>query len=135
MNNIQNNILSINYMCTNLPFTNEDKMSMLEANSMNERIMISLKVLNKEMQLLELKKQIRTKTREDLDEQQREYFLQQQIKNIKEELGNGEGSPERRDLEAKAKKKKWTTEVRDTFTKSWRSWRCTIHKVQSTAYS
>ena len=133
LNNIQNNILSINYMCTNLPFTNEDKMSMLEANSMNERIMISLKVLNKEMQLLELKKQIRTKTREDLDEQQREYFLQQQIKNIKEELGNGEGSPERRDLEAKAKKKKWTTEVRDTFYKELE--KLEMYNPQSPEYS
>lgn len=133
LNNIQNNILSINYMCTNMPFTNEDKMSMLEANSMNERIMISLKVLNKEMQLLELKKQIRTKTREDLDEQQREYFLQQQIKNIKEELGNGEGSPERRDLEAKAKKKKWTTEVRDTFYKELE--KLEMYNPQSPEYS
>ena len=106
---------------------------MLEANSMNERIMISLKVLNKEMQLLELKKQIRTKTREDLDEQQREYFLQQQIKNIKEELGNGEGSPERRDLEAKAKKKKWTTEVRDTFYKELE--KLEMYNPQSPEYS
>ena len=95
--------------------------------------MISLKVLNKEMQLLELKKQIRTKTREDLDEQQREYFLQQQIKNIKEELGNGEGSPERRDLEAKAKKKKWTTEVRDTFYKELE--KLEMYNPQSPEYS
>ena len=133
LNNIQNSILSVNYMCTNLPFTNEDKMSMLEANSMNERIIITLKVLNKEMQLLELKKQIRTKTREDLDEQQREYFLQQQIKNIKEELGNGEGSPERRDLEAKAKKKKWTDEVRDTFYKELE--KLEMYNPQSPEYS
>lgn len=133
LNNIQNSILSVNYMCTNLPFTNEDKMSMLEANSMNERIIITLKVLNKEMQLLELKKQIRTKTREDLDEQQREYFLQQQIKNIKEELGNGEGSPERRDLKAKAKKKKWTDEVRDTFYKELE--KLEMYNPQSPEYS
>lgn len=133
LNNIQNSILSVNYMCTNLPFTNEDKMSMLEANSMNERIIITLKVLNKEMQLLELKKQIRTKTREDLDEQQREYFLQQQIKNIKEELGNGEGSPERRDLEAKAKKKKWTDEVCDTFYKELE--KLEMYNPQSPEYS
>lgn len=133
LNNIQNSILSVNYMCTNLPFTNEDKMSMLQANSINERIIITLKVLNKEMQLLELKKQIRTKTREDLDEQQREYFLQQQIKNIKEELGNGEGSPERRDLEAKAKKKKWTDEVRDTFYKELE--KLEMYNPQSPEYS
>ena len=57
------------------------------------------------------------KTREDLDEQQREYFLQQQIKNIKEELGNGEGSPERKELLDKALKKKWSKEVEATFLK------------------
>lgn len=117
LTNIQNDILSINYMCTNMPFSIKDKMSMLEANSMIKRIMISLKTLNKEMQLLELKKNIRSKTREDLDEQQREYFLQQQIKNIKEELGKGEGAPERKELEEKAKKKKWGKEVKSTFEK------------------
>ena len=74
-------------------------------------------MLNRETQLLELKQNIRSKTREDLDEQQREYFLQQQIKNIKEELGNGEGSPERKELLEKAKNKKWSDEVAKTFYK------------------
>ena len=69
------------------------------------------------MQLLQIKQSIRTKTREDIDEQQREYFLQQQIKNIKEELGNGEGSPEHRELEEKAKAKKWSEEVSKIFYK------------------
>lgn len=133
LNNIQNDILSINYMCTNLPFTIEDKMNMLMANSMMERIMLSLKVLNKEMQLLELKKNIRTKTREDLDEQQREYFLQQQIKNIKEELGNGEGSPEHRDLEAKAKTKKWPEDIEKTFYKEFE--KLEMYNPQSPEYS
>lgn len=117
LNNIQNNILVVNYICTNLPFNTDDKMEMLKANSMIERILITLKVLNKEMQLLELKRNIRTKTREDIDEQQREYFLQQQIKNIKEELGNGDGSPERHDLEQKAGQKRWTEEVKSVFEK------------------
>jgi ATP-dependent Lon protease len=67
--------------------------------------------------LLELKQNIRTKTREDLDEQQREYFLQQQIKNIKEELGRGEGSPERKELEQKAAKKNWSEDVAKLFRK------------------
>ena len=73
--------------------------------------------MHREQQLMELKQDIRTKTREDLDEQQREYFLQQQIKNIKEELGNGEGSPERKELLDKALKKKWSKEVEATFLK------------------
>ena len=67
--------------------------------------------------MLELKQNIRTKTREDLDEQQREYFLQQQIKNIKEDLGRGEGSPERKELEQKAAKKNWSEDVAKLFRK------------------
>lgn len=64
-----------------------------------------LKILYRELQLLEIKHNIRTKTREDIDEQQREYFLQQQIKNIKEELGNGDTYPERKELTERQKVK------------------------------
>lgn len=133
LSNIQNDVISVNYMCSNLPFTIEDKIKMLNADSMIERIIVSLKALNKEMQLLELKKSIRSKTREDLDEQQREYFLQQQIKNIKEELGNGEGSPERRDLESKAKNKKWNDEIKETFYKELD--KLDMYNTQSPEYS
>ena len=90
---------------------------MLAANSLMERVISTLKVLNKESQLLQLKQDIRTKTREEIDEQQREYFLQQQIKNLKEELGNGEGSPERLELLMKADDKNWPDEVEKVFTK------------------
>ena len=117
LNNIQNDIVVVDYICSNLPFSITDKMKMLEATSFVERVFLALRTLNKEMQLLELKQNIRSKTREDIDEQQREYFLQQQIKNIKEELGNGDGSPERHELEQKAKKKKWNEEIAKTFHK------------------
>ena len=117
LTNISNDIIAVDFICTNLPFAIEDKMTLLEADSMYERVLRALKVLHKELQLLELKQNIRSKTREDLDEQQREYFLQQQIKNIKEELGNGEGSPERKELEEKAKTKKWTEETAKVFYK------------------
>jgi ATP-dependent Lon protease len=100
-----------------MPFSTSDKIGLLMENSIKERLFTLLKVLNRETQLLELKQEIRSKTREDLDEQQREYFLQQQIKNIKEELGNGEGSPERKELQEKAKKKKWSAEVEKVFNK------------------
>jgi ATP-dependent Lon protease len=80
-------------------------------------VFLLLKILNRDIQLLTLKENIRSKTREDIDEQQREYFLQQQIRNIKEELGNGEGSPERKELMKKAKNKKWSEEVKNTFMK------------------
>ena len=115
--NIHHDVIATNFICSNMPFDLNDKMHMLEADNSLERVYIALKTLNKEMQLLQIKQTIRSKTREDIDEQQREYFLQQQIKNIKEELGNGEGSPEHRELEEKAKGKKWSEEVSKIFYK------------------
>ena len=117
LNNISNNVIAVDFACTNLPFSIEDKELLISTGSIKERVIQTLRVLHKEMQLLELKQNIRSKTREDLDEQQREYFLQQQIKNIKEELGGGEGSPERKDLEEKAKSKAWPEEVDKIFRK------------------
>lgn len=98
-------------------FSIDDKAELISTSSIKDRVIKTLKVLHKEIQLLELKQNIRTKTREDLDEQQREYFLQQQIKNIKEELGRGEGSPERKELEQKAAKKNWSEDVAKIFLK------------------
>ena len=117
LNNISNNVIAVDFVCTNLPFSIEDKELLISTGSIKERVIQTLRVLHKEMQLLELKQNIRSKTREDLDEQQREYFLQQQIKNIKEELGGGEGSPERKELEEKAKSKAWPEEVDKIFRK------------------
>lgn len=117
LNNISNNVIAVDFVCTNLPFSIDDKELLISTGSIKERVIQTLRVLHKEMQLLELKQNIRSKTREDLDEQQREYFLQQQIKNIKEELGGGEGSPERKDLEEKAKSKAWPEEVDKIFRK------------------
>ena len=117
LNNIQNNVLAVHFICSNMPFSVTDKMNLLATDSLMERVISVLKVLNRERQLLQLKQDIRTKTREEIDEQQREYFLQQQIKNIKEELGNGEGSPERLELIMKADEKLWSDEVDKVFTK------------------
>ena len=117
LNNIQNQVLAVNFICTNMPFSIADKMRMMRTTTMMERVIEVLKTLHKEIQLLQLRQDIRSKTREDIDEQQREYFLQQQIKNIKEELGNGEGSPERAELIKRAEKKKWPEEVSKAFSK------------------
>ena len=117
LSNISNNVIAADFVCSNLPFSLEDKISLITTSSIKERVIGVLRVMHKEMQLLELKQNIRSKTREDLDEQQREYFLQQQIKNIKEELGNGEGSPERKELEEKAKTKLWSEDVQKVFRK------------------
>ena len=117
LSNISNAIISINFICSNMPFSVEDKMDLLREDELKDRLFRLLKIFNRETQLLELKQNIRMKTREDLDEQQREYFLQQQMKNIKEELGGGEATPERKELEEKAKKKKWSEEVAKVFRK------------------
>ncbi len=117
LQNITNPVIVTNYICSNMPFDVKEKYALLKEGNMTNRVMNTLKVLYRETQLLELKHNIRSKTREDLDEQQREYFLQQQIKNIKEELGTGEGSPERKELIEQAEKKKWPEEVAKTFNK------------------
>ncbi|MBO5583344.1 MAG: endopeptidase La [Prevotella sp.] len=117
LTNITHPIIAVNFICSNLPFEIDDKMHLLRATDLKERLFRLLKVLNKETQFLKIKHRIHSKTREDLDEQQREYFLQQQIKNIKEELGTGEGSPERKELLEKADKKKWPEEIKAVFQK------------------
>ena len=117
LDNIQNDTILLNFTCSSMPFSNEDKYRMLCISDLKERIIETLRVLHRELKLQELKEDIRTKTREDLDEQQREYFLQQQIRNIKEELGNGEGSPERKELIDKAKTKHWSKETEEAFQK------------------
>lgn len=117
LQNIKNNVLLTNFICENLPFGSNEKAKLLGINSVKERVFGMLKILNREIQLLNLKQNIRSKTREDIDEQQKEYFLQQQIKNIKEELGSGESSPERKELVERAKTKSWSKEVANTFNK------------------
>lgn len=115
--NITNQVIFLNFICTSLPFSVEEKINLLKINYLKKRVLELLRILHKELQLLEIKHDIRTKTREDIDEQQREYFLQQQIKNIKEELGNGDTYPERKELQDKAKDKKWPEEIEKTFNK------------------
>ncbi|MBM6993423.1 MAG: endopeptidase La [Prevotella sp.] len=115
--NLTNPIMFTNFVCTNLPLSVKDKIKLLEYNNLKERIIELLKIENREIQLQQLKNQIHQKTREDLDEQQKEYFLQQQMKNIKEELGGNEGSPEKAELQEKAKKMKWPEEIAKTFYK------------------
>ena len=115
IDNIKNPVVNLNFLCTTLPFAVKDKMALLQETNVMDRALNMLRLLNRELQFLQLRTQIRMKTREELDEQQREYFLQQQIKNIKEELGRGEGSPEKKELAEKAATKKWTPEVAKIF--------------------
>lgn len=133
IDNISNDVIATNFICTNTPFSVDDKVTMLENSSMIERAYSTLRNLNKEIQLLKIKQDIRSKTRQDIDEQQKEYFLQQQIKNIKEELGNGDGSPEKKELLKKAKDKKWNDDIKKTFQKEIE--KLDLYNPQSPEYS
>lgn len=117
LKNISNNVMLVNFICENSPFSIPDKIKMLEQKSFVNRIYMTLKLLNNELELNDIKQQIRRRTHEDIDEQQRQYFLQQQIKKIKEELGTDSGSPERAELMEKAKTKKWNSDIQEVFYK------------------
>ncbi|MDD7273868.1 MAG: endopeptidase La [Prevotella sp.] len=117
IDNIENPVISVNYVCTNMPFNVTDKFHLLDEDTMKDRLFRLMKTINREIQFQHLRHNIRTKTREDLDEQQREYFLHQQLKNIQEELGDGEGTPEKKELAEKGAKKKWSETIAKVFEK------------------
>lgn len=119
LQNISNNILVTNFVATNLPIAITDKMELLETEAIKDRLFQLLRVLSRELQFLDLKLNIQNKTHEDIDEQQREYFLHQQMRNIREELGGSEGSPEKKALKDKAATKKWSEEVKKIFEREY----------------
>ena len=108
----------VSYSATNLPIDSKEKQALLNINEEKQRAIELLTILSREMQVLELKMSIQTKTREDLNQQQKEYYLQQQIRTIQEELGGGNTQQiEIDEFKEKAKKKKWSKEVAETFKK------------------
>ena len=114
---ISHPMVQSNFMCCAMPFSVEDKIEMLSKSNLNDRLVIALRSLHKEMKLLRLQNEISQKTHYDLDEQQKEYFLKQQIKNIRQELGDEEGSPERKEIMEKAKTKQWNEATQKVFKK------------------
>ena len=115
--NIESPTFLINFIASNMKADVTIKQSLLEVPEVNERATSLLEHLTKELQILELKNDIQSKVRTDLDQQQREYFLNQQIKQIQEELG---GDPQQQDIEEfkkKAAKKKWNKTVAERFDK------------------
>ena len=112
--NLENNEMLVNFICSNFPFTVEDKIDLLQINNLKDRLYRLIQILNKEIQLAALKQSIQMRTREELDRQQKEYFLQQQIKNIQDELGNSQDD-EIEELRNKGKEKAWSKEVADIF--------------------
>ena len=111
INNIDSPAFLVNFISSNMNAKSEDKQKMLEVANLKERSLLVLEYLNKEFQMLELRNQIQNKTKMDLDKQQREYFLNQQIKTIQEELGGNNFEQEIAGYEEKAKTKKWSNDV------------------------
>ena len=113
--NISSPIFLISFICTNLPFPIEEKSELLAINDEKERAFKLLSILNRESQYAMLKRNIQNRTREDLDQQQKEYFLQQQIKNIQSELGDDSQNDDVREIMEKAKWLKMPDKVAATF--------------------
>ncbi|WP_298880067.1 endopeptidase La [uncultured Polaribacter sp.] len=115
--NIKSDSFLVNFISSNMDLSVAQKQVILEKDSLKERALLALKNLNKELQKLKLRNDIQSKTREDLDQQQREYYLNQQLKTIQEELGGASNDQELEEMRQQAKTKKWNKEVAETFEK------------------
>lgn len=114
--NITGEVDLLNFICSNASFSTETKQDLLEIKDLYQRAARCYELLSEDLQKIELKNQIHQKTSRDLDKQQREYFLNQQIRTIQEELGGGpEGDAD--ELREKAEKKNWNEDVEQHFQK------------------
>lgn len=114
--NISNKMFLINFICANLPLKKDEKMGLLEDDTLHDRAYHLLEILNREVQLADIKASIQMRAREDIDQQQREYFLQQQIKTIQDELGGGQDQ-EVESLRKQGLKMTWGKEISAVFNK------------------
>ena len=114
--NIESPSFLINFVCSNMDVSVEKKQELLMQSNLKTRSVITLELLSKELQKLEMKNEIQHKVKLDLDQQQREYFLNQQLKAIQEELG-GSADQEIEEMRKRARQKKWTKEVGENFEK------------------
>ncbi len=115
--NIESNSFLINFVSSNLNISVEEKQKLLEINDLKDRALETLRYMNVELQKLSLKMDIQSKVETDINKQQREYFLQQQMKTIQEELGGTSHEAEIEEMRARAKTKKWSKEVAEHFNK------------------
>ena len=115
--NIQSDSFLVNFVCSNMNLSIDEKYKILNTSDLNERALMCLKQMNVELQRLSLKNDIQSKVRSDLDQQQREYFLHQQLKTIQEELGGVSYDEEINEMRIKASNKKWSKEINDHFKK------------------
>ncbi len=115
--NIESPGFLVNFISSNLTASTAEKQGILEVGNLKDRATEVLKQLTKEFQLLELKNQIQSKVKTDIDKQQREYFLHQQMKTIQEELGGNPMEQETQELKTRALNKNWPKNVAETFQK------------------
>jgi len=115
INNIESPVFLINFVCSNLKVENAVKQQLLEMTNLEEKAQSVLELLVKEMQLLDLKHDIQSKVKVDMDKQQRNFLLNQQLKTIQEELGGSPHETELNELNELALKKKWSKEVGQVF--------------------
>lgn len=115
--NIESNSFLINFVSSNLNISVEQKQKLLEINDLKERALETLRYMTIEQQKLSLKMDIQSKVESDINKQQREYYLQQQMKTIQEELGGTSHEAEIEEMRAKAKSKQWSKEVAEHFEK------------------
>ena len=115
--NIESNSFLVNFVSSNMNLKVSEKQDLLEINDLQERALETLKFMNIEFQKLEIKNDIQSKVQSDLNQQQREFFLHQQMKTIQEELGGVNHDGEIDEMKARSKKIKWTKEVKIHFEK------------------
>ena len=115
--NIQSDSFLVNFVCSNMNLSVEEKYKILNTSDLNKRALMCLKQMNVELQRLSLKNDIQSRVRSDLDQQQREYFLHQQLKTIQEELGGVSYDEEISEMRVKSKKKKWSKDIGNHFKK------------------
>ncbi len=115
--NIESKPFLINFVSSNMNLNVAEKQELLETENLKDRALLTLKKMDEELQRLELRNVIQSKTRSDMDQQQREYYLHQQLKTIQEELGGVSYDEELDEMRQKAKTKKWSKEVNETFEK------------------
>ena len=115
--NIQSDSFLVNFVCSNMNLNVQEKYEILNTDDLHKRALICLKQMNVELQRLSLKNDIQSKVRSDLDQQQREYFLHQQMKTIQEELGGVSYDEEINEMKIKSKTKKWSKDIEKHFNK------------------
>lgn len=117
LKNVENASFLIHFVSSNLTIDIRDKQRLLEMSNIRERAELLMQFLQKELQFAELKNKVTNKTRAEIDKQQREYFLQQQLKSIKEELGGDPNEREIKELQKRAEAKKWPDTAKEAFKK------------------